>query len=81
MKSDLTPMKSNTKENTIMANAPTISKNDSKLLKKDTASMFINAKPARMEAKNNKIVSLIHYPPLVTIDYVLSTSDDWIISL
>lgn len=60
---DLTPVKSNTKENTIMARAPTISKNDSKLLKNDTASIFIKAKPARMEAKNNKTVSLIIIPP------------------
>jgi hypothetical protein len=56
-------MKSNAKENTIIARAPTILKNDSKLLKNDTASMFIKAKPARMEAKNNKIVSLIIIPP------------------
>lgn len=63
LKNDLTPMKSRTKENTIMARAPTISKNDSKLLKNDTASTFIKAKPARMEAKNKNTISLIVIPP------------------
>lgn len=79
MNNDLTPLNSSAKENTITASAPTISNTGPKKLKNDTGSTLINANPERMDAKNNKINSIVSSPPF-TVEYVFIGDGDWIIT-
>lgn len=46
-----------------MASAPTTWKNGVRLLRKEIAGMLINAKPAKIQAKNNAATWFIHVPP------------------
>jgi hypothetical protein len=49
----------------VMASAPTISNIGPRKLKNDTGSTLINANPESIEAKNNKISSIVFITPLM----------------
>jgi hypothetical protein len=65
LNNDLTPLKISTNEKMITANAPTISNIGPRKLKNDTGSTLINANPESIEAKNNKISSIVFITPLM----------------
>jgi hypothetical protein len=62
LNNDLPPLKISTKEKMITASAPTISNIGPRKLKNDTGSTLINANPESIEAKNNKISSIVLSP-------------------